>query len=162
MQALCQSCLLVLLDCLATLTVLLLKDVLLLMDADWLDIGHKYTDLHKEFEGLNITDVVDLNSLPVKIIASFGWLRQDSAHHLLRYCQDKFLIPLGFVEESSNDNNNNNNVTENDSTLIGQGQSINNELALEWLDNVGTYEEINDVTPRLALSCDVRSSLSSS
>ncbi len=114
------------------------------MDADWLDVGHRYADLHEEFEGLDITDVVDLNSLPVEIIVSFGWLRQDSACRLLRYCWDKFLIPLGFVEESSNDDDDDDNVTENDSPLIGQGQSINNELVLEWLGNVGAYEEIDE------------------
>lgn len=95
-----RSRLMVLLDCLASLTPPTTMELLSLMD----NCEHgeqRYIDLHDELVDLGIEDAVDLFELPVEILASFGWLRQSSASRLQRFCRDKLLIPLGFVKEDS-------------------------------------------------------------
>jgi len=69
---------------------------------DHYECGEKrYIDLHEELVDLGIKNAVELFELPVEILASFGWLHQSSASRLQRFCRDKLLVPLGFVEEDS-------------------------------------------------------------
>ncbi len=78
-------------------------ELLWLMDTYNPAVGWKYVDLQEEFMELGIEDIVDLNSLPVVLVATFGGLGQVLACNLLRYCQDYLLYPLGFVEAMSGD-----------------------------------------------------------
>jgi hypothetical protein len=94
----------VLLDCLASLTPPTTIELLSLMD-QYEPGKRKYMDLHEELVDLGIKDAVRLFELPVEILASFGWLRQPSASRLQRFCRDKLLVPLGFVEEDSSSDN---------------------------------------------------------
>ena len=92
--------LMVLLDCLASLNLPTTMELLSLMDH--YECGEKrYIDLHEELVDLGIKNAVELFELPVEILASFGWLHQSSASRLQRFCRDKLLVPLGFVEEDS-------------------------------------------------------------
>ncbi|KAH9066338.1 hypothetical protein EDB87DRAFT_1679081 [Lactarius vividus] len=139
------SLLLVLLDCLGTSTLPSLMNVLLLMDA-YHPVGPRYVGLHDELTDMGIDDVVDLYSLPVELLATFGWLRQGSACHLQSFCRDRLLIPLGFVEEIvSNDH-----IILNDSPSTQQmgvsGSEIGNDkltadVVQVWLDE---GEEIDE------------------
>ncbi|KAH9056713.1 hypothetical protein EDB87DRAFT_1686958 [Lactarius vividus] len=140
-----QSLLLVLLDCLGTSTLPSLMNVLLLMDA-YHPVGPRYVGLHDELTDMGIDDVVDLYSLPVELLATFGWLRQGSACHLQSFCCDRLLIPLGFVEEIVS----NNHIILNDSPSTQQmgvsGSEIGNDkltadVVQVWLDE---GEEINE------------------
>ncbi|KAH9073602.1 hypothetical protein EDB83DRAFT_2516495 [Lactarius deliciosus] len=145
LQALHLSVLLVLLNCVGNWTVLLLRDVLRLMDAHRPVIVRSYVDLHEELVDLGIGDAVDLYSLPIELLATFGWLRQDSARHLLEFCRGRFLFPLGLLEEGSVVSASNSPLTD-----IGvsddEGQSMKeedvDEMVLEWLDGVDAHKEI--------------------
>ncbi|KAH9038163.1 hypothetical protein EDB84DRAFT_1560452 [Lactarius hengduanensis] len=147
-QVLHPSVLLVLLDCIGNWSVPSLWNVLRLMDTHHPAVGPSYADLHEELVELGIEDAVDLYSLPIELLATFGWLRQDSARHLLEFCWDRFLFPLGFLEEGSIVGS----VTASNSPLTNmgvsdseEGQSIreerDDEMILEWLDGVDTDEE---------------------
>ncbi|KAI9431984.1 hypothetical protein H4582DRAFT_2084258 [Lactarius indigo] len=147
MEVVHPSLLIVLLDALGTLTVPSLMDVLLLMDTHH-SIGPRHVGLHEELAEMGIEDVVDLYSLPVELLATFGWLRQSSARRLQDFCRNKFLLPLGFVEEIvSNDH-----TFSNDSPSIRQmgvsssegGQPIGNiiDVVQVWLDEAGTPKEV--------------------
>ncbi|KAH9011761.1 hypothetical protein EDB84DRAFT_1569548 [Lactarius hengduanensis] len=149
-QALDPSVLLVLLDCVGNWSVPSLWNVLRLMDTHHPAVGPSYADLHEELVELGIEDTVDLYSLPIELLATFGWLRQDSARRLLEFCRDRFLFPLGFLEEGSIVGVG--SVTASDSPLTNmgvsdseEGQSIreerDDEMILEWLDGVDTDEE---------------------
>ncbi|KAI9440579.1 hypothetical protein H4582DRAFT_2055924 [Lactarius indigo] len=85
---------LVLLDCLAELRVLTVMELLVLMDEYMPAIGLNYVDLEEEFVDLGIIDSVDLYSLPVELLATFGDLGRDLAHSLHQFCENLF-IPLG-------------------------------------------------------------------
>ncbi|KAI9439084.1 hypothetical protein H4582DRAFT_2075742 [Lactarius indigo] len=149
MQVVHPSLLLVLLDALGTLTVPLVVDVLLLMDT-YYPIGPRHASLREELEEMGIQDVVDLYSLPVELLATFGWLRQSSARRLQDFCRDRILYPLGFVEETVS----NNHSISDDSPSIQQmgvstsedGQPIDStvDVVQAWVDEVGTPEEIKE------------------
>jgi len=149
------SLLLVLLDCITSWAVPSLRDMLPLMDAHHPVVGWRYTNLYKELAEMGIKDAVDLYSYQVKHLATFGWLRQDSAHHLHDFCRDKFLIPLGFVEESDSDKD---TVTYNSPLTqqmevsdLEEDQIIKDEadeMILEWLDGVGVHEEVDQLSAR--------------
>jgi len=91
----------VLLDCLGELRLPTLMELLWLMDTYNPAVGQKYVELQEEFMELGIEDIVDLNSLLVVLIATFGGLSQVLACNLLWYCQDYLLYPLSFVEAMS-------------------------------------------------------------
>ncbi|KAI9428500.1 hypothetical protein H4582DRAFT_2091912 [Lactarius indigo] len=147
LQVVHPSLLLVLLDALGTLTVPSLMDVLLLMDIHH-PVGPRHVSLREELEEMGIVDVVDLYSLPVELLATFGWLRQSSARRLQEFCHDRFLFPLGFVEEIISDNR----TGLNDSPFTQQmgvsdsedGQPIDNvvDVVQTWLEEVEIPEEI--------------------
>ncbi|KAI9436696.1 hypothetical protein H4582DRAFT_2058613 [Lactarius indigo] len=149
MQVVHPSLLLVLLDALGTLTVPSVVDVLLLMDT-YYPIGPRHAGLREELEEMGIQDVVDLYSLPVELLATFGWLRQSSARRLQDFCRDRILYPLGFVEETVS----NNHSISDDSPSIQQmgvstsedGQPIDStvDVVQAWVDEVGTPEEIEE------------------
>ncbi|KAH9007442.1 hypothetical protein EDB84DRAFT_1447515 [Lactarius hengduanensis] len=97
------SRLLVLLDCLGELRVPTLMELLWLMDAYKPALSLKYVDMQEEFNELGIDDSVDLYSLPVELLASFGGMGQGLARRLLEYCRDFLFYPLGFVETRGDD-----------------------------------------------------------
>ncbi|KAI9430342.1 hypothetical protein H4582DRAFT_2063956 [Lactarius indigo] len=72
MEVVHPSLLIVLLDTLGTLTMPSLMDVLLLMDTHH-PISPRHVGLHEELAEMGIEDVVDLYSLPVELLATFGW-----------------------------------------------------------------------------------------
>ncbi|KAH9020622.1 hypothetical protein EDB84DRAFT_1622155 [Lactarius hengduanensis] len=93
----------VLLDCLGEMRVPMLMELLWLMDAYNPALGLKYVDLQEELNDLGIIDSVDLYSLPVELLASFGSMGQGLARRLLEYCRDSLFYPLGFVETRGDD-----------------------------------------------------------
>jgi len=138
----------VLLDCLGELRLPTLMELLWLMDTYNPAVGQKYVDLQEEFMELGIEDIVDLNSLLVVLIATFGGLSQVLACNLLWYCQDYLLYPLSFVEAMSG-----NDATEDvplsewlralwdleDQLITEEGM----DMISRWLRDDG-HEEIND------------------
>ena len=123
-------------------------ELLWLMDTYNPAVGQKYVDLQEEFMELGIEDIVDLNSLLVVLIATFGGLSQVLACNLLWYCQDYLLYPLSFVEAMSG-----NDATEDvplsewlralwdleDQLITEEGM----DMISRWLRDDG-HEEIND------------------
>ncbi|KAH9026474.1 hypothetical protein EDB84DRAFT_1440107 [Lactarius hengduanensis] len=89
------SRILVVLDCLKDLRVPMLMELLSLMDEYEPADGLSYVDIGEEFTDLGIMDSVDLYSLPLELLASFGGLGHDLAHRLHQFCE-KLFIPLGF------------------------------------------------------------------
>ncbi|KAH9067969.1 hypothetical protein EDB83DRAFT_2519056 [Lactarius deliciosus] len=80
----------------------MLMELLQLMDEYEPAIGLNYTDIEEEFVDLGIMDSVDVYSLPVELLASFGGLGHDLTHRLHQFCESLF-IPLGLVETSDDD-----------------------------------------------------------
>ncbi|KAI9431270.1 hypothetical protein H4582DRAFT_2085253 [Lactarius indigo] len=137
------SRLLVLLDCMAELRVPTVKELLMLMDAHAPAVGRKYMDLCEELTDLKQYDVVDVYSLPIELLASFGWLRQDSARCIHEYCRDKLLVPLGFMEATSSDENDSLSTPQVIAPDLGECQSAKEETVDS--DKVSIYEETEDV-----------------
>ncbi|KAI9429954.1 hypothetical protein H4582DRAFT_2218058 [Lactarius indigo] len=134
------SRILVLLDCLVELRVPTMMELLLLMDEYEPAIGLSYVSIHEEFVDLGIMDSVDLYSLPVELLATFGGLGHDLAHRLNRFCENLF-IPLGLVETRSNDSPTNDSLSQQEVAL----QDLE-ERAPRSLEDVHTDEvvEISD------------------
>ncbi|KAH9040578.1 hypothetical protein EDB84DRAFT_1436726 [Lactarius hengduanensis] len=105
------SRILVILDCLKDLRVPTLMELLWLMDEYEPADGLSYVDIGEEFTNLGIMDLVDLYSLPLELLASFGGLGHDLAHRLHQFCK-KLFIPLGLVETMDNDTPENNSQQE--------------------------------------------------
>lgn len=58
----------------------------------------KYVDMWSEFQDLGVEDALDVYSLGVTHLATFGFLDPDRAHRLHKYTQDKVLTPLGLMK----------------------------------------------------------------
>ena len=78
-------------------------ELLSLMDADHPDTDLLYTDIHSELADHGIRDVIELNSLPVELLATFGSLGLDRAEQLHIYAREKLLKPLGLLETRQGD-----------------------------------------------------------
>ncbi|KAH9055842.1 hypothetical protein EDB83DRAFT_2521165 [Lactarius deliciosus] len=131
------SRILVLLDCLAELRVPTVMELLWLMDEYEPAIGLNYVDIEEEFVDLGIMDSVDLYSLPVELLATFGGLGHDLAHRLRQFCENLF-IPLGLVETGDSD------ATEN--TLSEQERALQDleERAPRPLEEVNEVIDVSD------------------
>ncbi|KAH8980728.1 hypothetical protein EDB83DRAFT_2326832 [Lactarius deliciosus] len=88
-----------------------LMELLWLMDEYELADGLSYVNIGEEFTDLGIMDSVDLYSLPLELLALFGGLGHDLAHHLHQFC-GKLFIPLGLVETMDDNTPENNSQQE--------------------------------------------------
>ena len=92
------SPLLLLLDC-ANQRVPSVHELLRLMDLEYPRTGDlRYVDALSELQDLGIEDAVDLYSLGVPHLATFGSLGTDGARHLYKFTEEKFLAPLGLMK----------------------------------------------------------------
>ena len=88
----------VILDCIHMTRVPTTMELLSLMDADHPDADLLYMSVHSELADHGIKDVIDINSLPVELLATFGSLGLDRADRLHQYARDKLLSPLGLLK----------------------------------------------------------------
>ncbi|KAI0252453.1 hypothetical protein BJV78DRAFT_1153602 [Lactifluus subvellereus] len=94
----CISLLHVLLECLEALRVPTVLELLALMDAEDPAPNLKYMDIQSELSDHNIKDMIELYSLPVELLATFGDLGMDGASRLHRYVEEKMLTPLDLLK----------------------------------------------------------------
>lgn len=59
----------------------------------------KYSDALSDLVDLGIEDVVNIYSLPVELLATFGSMGVDGAERLRHYAHQKLLKPLGLFDE---------------------------------------------------------------
>lgn len=88
----------VLLDCIQEIRVPSTLELLTLMDAEDPAPDLKYVDVHSDLMDHELFDILEINSLPVELLATFGCLGMDGAARLHRFAQEKFLRPLGLLE----------------------------------------------------------------
>ena len=80
-------------------------EVLTLMDAEKPAPNLKYVDVRTELSNHGVKDAVDLHSLHLGLLATFGDLGMDGAVRLHRYMQEKMIAPLGLLETGGGDDN---------------------------------------------------------
>ncbi|KAI9457262.1 hypothetical protein BJY52DRAFT_1187477 [Lactarius psammicola] len=93
-----QSRLLTLLDCCHASRVPTLTKLLYLIDIENPVDDLIYADMRSELDDFGMTDAVDIYSMPVELLALFSDLSSNGVWHLYKYCCDKLLAPLGFME----------------------------------------------------------------
>ena len=76
------------------------------MDADHLNANLLYISIHSELADHRIRDMININSLPVKLLVMFGSLGLDCTDHLFQYISDKLLSPLGLLKTRQGDRGN--------------------------------------------------------
>ena len=78
--------LLVLLDCIAEMRVLTVKERLLLMDIEEPSSDLKWIDFLDEFLDMEKHDIVEVNSLHCSLLSKIGWMGTDNARRVHAYC----------------------------------------------------------------------------
>ena len=126
-------------------------ELLWLMDTYDPAVGRKYVDMQEEFMELDIEDAVDVYSLPVELLATFGGLGLFLARRLHQFCQDRLLYPLSFVEVTTRSGNNASEDVPLSHRLRAswdfEDQPITEdrlETILTWLADVETHEGIDE------------------
>ncbi|KAF8273752.1 hypothetical protein EI94DRAFT_1696664 [Lactarius quietus] len=99
--SICASWMRMILECRDASAVLLVANLLTLMDQDHPTPGLNYVDTASEFNDLGVKDVLDVFTMPIELLASFGGLGRDRAHQLHKYVRYKILVPLGLLEEGA-------------------------------------------------------------
>lgn len=134
--------LLLLLDCIQEIRVPSTLELLTLMDAEDPAPDLKYVDIVGELIDHELYDILEINSLPIELLATFGFLGLDGAARLHRFAQDKFLRPLGLLETKEGDDDGTIEVFGVDGVGAGdagEGVAIEEEAAPE----VVSVEEIS-------------------
>ena len=79
--------------------------LLSLMGTNHLNTNLLYMSIHSKLANHKIRDVIELHSLSVKLLATFGLLGLDHTEQLYRYAREKLLKHLGLLEtRQGNDN----------------------------------------------------------
>ena len=79
-------------------------EVLTLMDTKKPAPNLKYVDVRTELSDHGVKDTVDLHSLHLGLLITFGDLGMDGTVHLHQYTQEKMIAPLGLLETRGGDN----------------------------------------------------------
>jgi len=86
------------LDSLGYSTIPTIFKLLSMMNHEDLTRDLKYVDMCSEFQDLDIYDAVDVYTLGVEHLATFGFLGMDGARLLYKYTHDIILSPLGLMK----------------------------------------------------------------
>jgi hypothetical protein len=119
------------------------EELLQLMDTCRPAVGMKYLDKLDAFQDMDLSDIVDVYSLPVELLATIGDTGRTAAKRLHEYCKDELLDPLRFLLSDSSDGSTANNSEVPALTLreLGLRREDSRRRILRWAENVRTCEE---------------------
>jgi hypothetical protein len=134
---------LILHDCTTKRRFLTVEELLQLMDTCRPAVGMKYLDKLDTFQDMDLSDIVDVYSLPVELLATIGDTGRTAAKCLHEHCKDELLDPLRFLLSDSSNGSTANNSEVPDLTLreLGLCREESRRRILRWADNVRTCEE---------------------
>jgi hypothetical protein len=123
------------------------EELLQLMDTYRPAVGMKYLDKLDAFQDMDLNNIVDVYSLPVKLLATIGDTGRTAAQCLHVYCKDKLLDPLCFLWSDSTDGSSasDSEVPLADLRGEGLGREGSRRRILRWANNVHACEEGKEV-----------------
>jgi hypothetical protein len=91
---------------------------------------------------MDLSDIVDVYSLPVELLAMIGDTGRTAAKRLHEYCKDELLDPLRFLLSDSSDGSTVNNSEVPALTLreLGLRREDSRRRILRWAENVRACE----------------------